>query len=64
MKKLKTITIIIPAYNEEESLPYLIERIKKLIDSINKYNFEILFINDGSKDNTKKETDYSVSFFT
>lgn len=49
---MKTITIIIPAYNEEESLPYLIERIKKLIDSINKYNFEILFINDGSKDKT------------
>ena len=49
---MKSITIIIPAYNEEESLPYLIERIKKLIDSINKYNFEILFINDGSKDKT------------
>ena len=49
---MKTITIIIPAYNEEESLPYLIERLKKLINSINNYNFEILFINDGSKDKT------------
>ena len=49
---MKTITIIIPAYNEEESLPYLIERLKKLINSINNYNFEILFVNDGSKDKT------------
>ena len=49
---MKTITIIIPAYNEEESLPYLIERLNKLINSINNYNFEILFVNDGSKDKT------------
>ena len=49
---MKTITIIIPAYNEEESLPYLIERLKKLINSINNYHFEILFVNDGSKDKT------------
>ena len=49
---MKTISIIIPAYNEEESLPYLMERVTKEIDSIKNYNFEILFVNDGSKDNT------------
>lgn len=50
MKKL--ITIIVPAYNEEESLPFLQERLTKLINSIENYEFEVLFINDGSKDKT------------
>ena len=51
--KMKKISIIIPAYNEEESLPFLIERINKLMNSLeDKYDFEILFINDGSKDRT------------
>ena len=49
---MKKITIIVPAYNEEESLPFLYERLTKLIDSIENYKFEVLFINDGSKDKT------------
>lgn len=49
---MKKISIIIPAYNEEESLPILYDRLKNLIDNINDYEFEILFINDGSKDKT------------
>lgn len=49
---MKKISIIVPAYNEEESLPFLYERLTKLIDSIENYKFEVLFINDGSKDKT------------
>ena len=49
---MKKISIIIPAYNEEDSLPYLYERLTKLIDDIKDYEFEILFVNDGSKDKT------------
>ena len=49
---MKKITIIIPAYNEEESLPHLYERLEKLMTSMEHYEFEILFVNDGSKDNT------------
>ena len=49
---MKKISIIIPAYNEEESLPHLYERLEKLMASIENYEFEILFVNDGSKDNT------------
>ena len=52
MKKL--ITIIIPAYNEEESLPLLYERLNKLMNEIKNYDFEVLFVNDGSKDKTIK----------
>lgn len=48
----KIITIIIPAYNEEETLNMLYDELLKLKQDIEKYNFEILFVNDGSKDNT------------
>lgn len=46
------ISIIIPAYNEEESLPFLYERLEKLMNEIKEYEFEVLFVNDGSKDKT------------
>ncbi len=49
---MKKITIIIPAYNEEESLPFLYERLDKLMGNMKNYDFEILFVNDGSKDKT------------
>jgi len=49
---MKKISIIVPAYNEEESLPYLFERLNKLMDEVKNYEFEILFVNDGSKDKT------------
>ena len=51
---MKKISIIIPAYNEEESLPFLYERLNKLMNEINNYEFEVLFINDGSKDKIKQ----------
>ena len=49
---MKKVSIIVPAYNEEEALPFLYERLKKLMDEVNNYEFEILFVNDGSKDKT------------
>lgn len=65
---MKKITIIIPAYNEEESLEKLYERLSSVLDKIENYEFEMLFINDGSKDKTKdilknlRETDRRVSY--
>ena len=49
---MKKISIIIPAYNEQESLPMLYERLTKLMNSMENYQFEVLFVNDGSKDKT------------
>ncbi|WP_282939484.1 glycosyltransferase family 2 protein [Paenibacillus sp. RC67] len=49
---MRKITILIPAYNEEAVLHQLYTRLNKVIDIIPNYNFELLFINDGSKDNT------------
>ena len=44
------ITILIPTYNEEEVLNHLYLRITEVINQIDSYEFEILFINDGSMD--------------
>lgn len=44
------ITILIPTYNEEEVLNRLYLRITEVINQIDSYEFEILFINDGSMD--------------
>ena len=50
MKKL--ISILIPAYNEQEVLEMLFERLEKLANDNEKYDFEFFFVNDGSRDNT------------
>jgi len=49
---MKKISVIIPTYNEEETLPILYERFNKLMNSMLNYEFELLFVNDGSKDKT------------
>lgn len=52
---MKKITILVPAYNEEEALPLLYERVSKIMNDMKDYEFELLFVNDGSKDNTLNE---------
>lgn len=49
---MKTITILIPAYNEEAVLEPLMKRLDSLAKSVKKYQFEFLFVNDGSRDKT------------
>ena len=49
---MKKVTILIPCYNEEQSLPLLYQELSSLIDNHQAYDWEILFVNDGSKDNT------------
>lgn len=51
MKK-DIISIIVPCYNEEESLGLFYEEFNKCIKKIKKINYELIFVNDGSKDNT------------
>lgn len=48
----KSITLIIPAYNEAESLEQLIQRLDEVTTDIIHYDFTYLFINDGSSDST------------
>lgn len=49
---MKTISILIPAYNEEAVLEKLFIRLGNLANDNKGYAFEFLFVNDGSKDNT------------
>ena len=49
---MKKISILVPAYNEEASLPLLYIELSKVIDNSPEYEWEILIVNDGSKDNT------------
>ncbi|MBC1552221.1 glycosyltransferase family 2 protein [Listeria booriae] len=49
---MKQICILIPAYNEQEALPYLYERLKRIADQLTNYSFSFLFVNDGSTDGT------------
>ncbi|MBC2675129.1 glycosyltransferase family 2 protein [Listeria booriae] len=49
---MKEICILIPVYNEEESLPFLYDRLSQIRDRLNQYGFYFLFIDDGSKDDT------------
>ncbi len=48
----KLISVIVPCYNEQESLPYFYEEICKVAKEMKDNKFEFLFINDGSKDKT------------
>lgn len=47
------VSIVIPVYNEQDNLENLYQRLTKAMDEYNK-PYEIIFINDGSKDNSTK----------
>ena len=54
MKEIKNtvdISVVVPLYNEEESLPELCAWIAKVMDE-NNFSYEVLLIDDGSKDNS------------
>ncbi len=49
---LKKISVIVSCYNEEESLPLFYQEMNKVMEELKKYKFELIFVNDGSKDKT------------
>ena len=52
---MRKISLVIPVHNEEKNIPIVYEETKKVLEDLyqNKgYNYEIIFINDGSSDNT------------
>lgn len=52
MKINKESSLIVPCFNEEGNIKILFNRINKVFDSL---NYEVIFIDDGSKDNTYSE---------
>ncbi len=51
---MKTVTVLIPFLNEEENIPFLVEGLNDYFTNQKKYNAEVIFINDGSTDNSVK----------
>jgi glycosyltransferase involved in cell wall biosynthesis len=49
---MKKVSILVPCYNEEQSLPLLYDALSNEMDQLIDYDWELLFVNDGSKDNT------------
>lgn len=49
-KKRIRVQIVTPVYNEEASLPFFIEEVRKTLFSVRHYEFQVLFIEDGSSD--------------
>lgn len=48
------ISIIVPCYNESEALPLFMKEMYRVMDTMKENDFEIILVNDGSKDNTKE----------
>lgn len=46
------VSLLIPCYNEEASLPILYNELVQLMDNHTQYEWEVLFVNDGSRDAT------------
>ena len=49
---MKKISILVPCYNESEALPVLIRELGRVASGLSQYQWEFLFVNDGSKDDT------------
>ena len=53
---MKKISVVIPCYNEENSVNELYERLQSVfINSLQKYTYEIIFVDDYSQDNTRNK---------
>ncbi|MEN4760578.1 glycosyltransferase family 2 protein [Chryseobacterium sp. C39-AII1] len=52
---MKKISIVIPAYNEGGNVALVHEKIKEVFSGLKNYDFEIIFVNDGSRDDTQQK---------
>jgi glycosyltransferase involved in cell wall biosynthesis len=46
------VSILIPFFNEEEGIPSLVDSLTQYVKTVNEFEVEIIFINDGSTDNS------------
>ena len=51
----KLISIVVPNYNEVDTLDELYERTTKVMQTLTEYDYEIVFFDDGSTDGSKKK---------
>lgn len=51
-KGMEKISVVVPCYDEEEAIPYFYKEIYDIQKNMSEYEFEIIFVDDGSKDQT------------
>jgi undecaprenyl-phosphate 4-deoxy-4-formamido-L-arabinose transferase len=51
MLKKKLLSFVIPCYNSEKTIKFVVDEIIKTVTEENHYDYEIITVNDGSKDN-------------
>lgn len=61
---MKKISIVIPAYNEEENLTQIRLAVDEVFKTLSGYSYEIIFVNDGSRDNTQAILEQLAGKFT
>ncbi|MFQ7194593.1 glycosyltransferase [Thomasclavelia spiroformis] len=67
---MQKISVIVPCYNEEEAIIFYYNEMKRMMELMNDIEFELLFVDDGSKDNTleiiKKlaNEDYRINYIS
>ena len=49
---MKKLSVVVPMYNEEEVATICYDRLAQVLNRLDKYDYEIIFVNDGSKDRT------------
>ncbi len=52
---MKTFELIVPCFNEQESVPLFYEKVKSVLSSLDGYDASFIFVDDGSKDRTLEE---------
>lgn len=61
---MKKVSIIIPAYNEEDNLNAIFEKLREVFAGLPQYKYEIIFVNDGSRDKTQARLEELASQFS
>ena len=51
-----TITILVPVYNEGRNIPKLVSELHAVTAGIDRYDFSLLFVDDGSSDHLRTES--------
>ncbi len=55
MKEMKKISLVVPCYNEQENIVVFFQRIAQVCSSLKDYDYEVLYVDDGSTDHTLAE---------
>ena len=60
---MKKISVVIPAHNEEENVALIHQRLKEVFSQLPEYRFEVIFVNDGSRDATQQRLEDLAAAF-